>query len=130
MRDSYRHFWIGFQDTVIAAQNICTATDSLGLSTLSATYATFATVFGPTFDFFSMDFVAIPPPSQTNLNIGIGAFGDWQSGTNPAFSITDVTYVGASVNVSAVPVPAAVWLFGSGLIGMVGIARRRKSQLV
>ncbi len=27
--------------------------------------------------------------------------------------------------VSAVPVPAAVWLFGSGLIGLVGIARRR-----
>jgi hypothetical protein len=28
--------------------------------------------------------------------------------------------------VSAVPVPAAVWLFGSGLLGLVGIARRKK----
>ncbi len=27
---------------------------------------------------------------------------------------------------SAVPVPAAVWLFGSGLLGLVGIARRKK----
>lgn len=27
---------------------------------------------------------------------------------------------------SAVPIPAAVWLFGSGLIGLIGIARRRK----
>ena len=28
---------------------------------------------------------------------------------------------------SAVPVPAAVWLFGSGLIGLVGMARRKKA---
>jgi len=29
--------------------------------------------------------------------------------------------------VAAVPVPAAVWLFGSGLIGLAGVARRRKA---
>jgi hypothetical protein len=28
---------------------------------------------------------------------------------------------------SPVPVPAAVWLFGSGLVGLVGIARRKKA---
>jgi hypothetical protein len=28
---------------------------------------------------------------------------------------------------TAVPVPAAVWLFGSGLLGLVGIARRKKT---
>ena len=29
--------------------------------------------------------------------------------------------------VNAVPVPATVWLFGSGLIGLVGVARRKKT---
>ncbi len=33
--------------------------------------------------------------------------------------------VNTAITVSAVPVPAAVWLFGSGLIGLVGIARRK-----
>ena len=29
------------------------------------------------------------------------------------------------VDLQPVPVPAAVWLFGSGLLGLVGVARRR-----
>lgn len=29
------------------------------------------------------------------------------------------------IGISAVPVPAAVWLFGSGLIGLIGIAKRK-----
>lgn len=28
---------------------------------------------------------------------------------------------------SVIPIPAAVWLFGSGLIGLVGLARRKKA---
>jgi len=40
-------------------------------------------------------------------------------GFSPAFSGT--------ATVSAVPVPAAVWLFGSGLVGLAGVARRRKA---
>lgn len=31
---SFRHFWIGFQDTVICAQNICTAADAMGLGSV------------------------------------------------------------------------------------------------
>jgi len=31
----------------------------------------------------------------------------------------------ASIALETVPIPAAVWLFGSGLIGLVGVARRK-----
>ena len=42
------------------------------------------------------------------------------------FSTTSLTGYSMSVStVSVVPVPAAVWLFGSGLIGLVGVARRK-----
>lgn len=31
---SFRHFWISFQDTIISAQNICTAADSFGIGSV------------------------------------------------------------------------------------------------
>jgi hypothetical protein len=34
-----------------------------------------------------------------------------------------------AANASAVPLPAAVWLFGSGLMGLVGVSRRRKAAV-
>lgn len=40
------------------------------------------------------------------------------SGNDALWSITQA---------SVVPVPAAVWLFGSGLIGLIGIARKKRS---
>ena len=36
-----------------------------------------------------------------------------------------VDNVSIKADVSAVPVPAAVWLFGSGLLGLIGVARRK-----
>ena len=55
--------------------------------------------------------------------------------TNPAgpdgirgLSMIDGAFVGFSANFDfPVPIPAAVWLFGSGLIGLIGVARRKKS---
>jgi len=42
-----------------------------------------------------------------------------------AEKVVALSMVGA-INYTVVPVPAAVWLFGSGLIGLVGVARRKK----
>jgi len=41
-------------------------------------------------------------------------------------SFTDDSHLMAS-SVSAVPIPAAVWLFGSGLVGLVGVSRSRQT---
>ena len=94
---------------------------------LDATYGTFSPLPGPAFDFFTVQFVALPPPSVSDVSIGLGLSGDWQNASDP-FGIEGVNYVGTEVTVNVVPVPAAVWLFGSGLLGLVGIARRRNPQ--
>ena len=52
-----------------------------------------------------------------------GEYGLLGSGINSDGSYGELQYTWG-MNVSVVPVPAAVWLFGSGLIGLVGLARR------
>lgn len=47
--------------------------------------------------------------------------GDWTTPRDK--SLSHITFYDTSTTV--VPVPAAVWLFASGLIGLLGIARRR-----
>ena len=47
-------------------------------------------------------------------------------GANPGCTVDAyIDNVSVMADVSAVPVPAAVWLFGSGLLGLVGVARRK-----
>ena len=44
-----------------------------------------------------------------------------------SFTSTNEHWYGFTVGTAVVPVPAALWLFGSGLVGLLGIAGRKKT---
>jgi hypothetical protein len=47
---------------------------------------------------------------------------------NANFDVLSVTFQNMEMTPPQVPVPAAVWLFGSGLLGLIGLARRKKAN--
>lgn len=67
--------------------------------------------------------------SVVNGFAALDKFGKWQPpGGIVGFEGTDdLDHVTYTLWVEAVPVPAAVWLFGSGLLGLIGMARRKKA---
>ena len=40
---------------------------------------------------------------------------------------TNELFMGFNYSIAAIPIPPSVWLFGSGLLGLIGIARRKKA---
>ena len=59
-----------------------------------------------------------------------GSSGSWYSKSQYGFDYASINGSVSAVSVSAapaptVPVPAAAWLFGSGLLGLIGLARRK-----
>lgn len=62
-------------------------------------------------EFDSSDAWAFAFGDQGSIDQGISDFYSW------------AVHAG---NVGAVPVPAAVWLFGSGMIGLLGVAKRKR----
>jgi len=94
------------------------------------------------FDYFLEDGPCnIPPPGDGTLDplercvyrieFTPGAVGDFTG----QFTLTGLSSNGIEqitvdllgTAVAVVPVPAAVWLFGSGLIGLIGMGQRKKS---
>ena len=94
--------------------NVTTTTDSLG-SLMAPGSFTFDATPGTYFvSFFGFADTLTPAqlrrcfPPKTQLGMyGLGMYG---------------------IDISAVPVPAAAWLFGSGLIGLAVVARRKTQQ--
>jgi hypothetical protein len=115
--------------------NVFAGGEQITASSVDYGFATFSTLFGETtiLDVYSLTFqvAADAATTSTQALLSIGAVGDVWTGAD---LITDVTpppanFLDATINISAVPVPPAVWLFASGLLGLVGVARRR-SQAV
>ena len=62
----------------------------------------------------------------SNVLGSLNASGQSQSGD--AFTNAELGhFVNVEATFSAVPVPSAMWLFGSGLVGMAVVARRKKT---
>jgi len=89
------------------------------------------------------NFVPIQPPydpyiyGQVEKNVGTYAWFLFFSGNVPGEWEVQASWSGQqgvilgggtyTIASAIVPIPAAVWLFGSGLLGLVGMARRKKA---
>ena len=109
--------------------------------TVDFSFSSGITAFGLDFDsriskYDNSAFVATLNGLSSNVSTVGGFFGiatdDGSTFNNVEFSknlvyglFDNVTYTSSPI--STVPVPAAAWLFGSGLIGLIGVARRKKS---
>jgi len=76
---------------------------------------------------FAVDANAWTSVGGSDINATLGAVSMLRivSATNPSFQGDKIDAMLGVDNISAVPVPAAAWLFGSGLIGLLGAARRK-----
>lgn len=87
---------------------------STGQST-NTTFNPFAINSGFVSGLNTLDFLVLNDPNNHGLN---------PSGLRVEF-LSATARIGTSVPASVVPIPAAVWLFGSGLVGLLGFAQRK-----
>jgi hypothetical protein len=59
--------------------------------------------------------------------MGYSAVQPTLDGSSQTVVFNDASFFVTSLQVSPVPAPAVVWLFGTGLIGLVGFSKRRKA---
>jgi len=63
--------------------------------------------------------------SGAGVLVGHGFDATEATWTFSAESDTSYSMTVTAAGIPAIPVPAAIWLFGSGLIGLIGVARRK-----
>lgn len=75
--------------------------------------------------FDGFDFAARAGTSGSFHSQPLGFYGNDDNNKYISGSWTPLSFSMTPVPTSAVPIPAAAWLFGSGLLGLVGVARRK-----
>jgi hypothetical protein len=63
---------------------------------------------------------------STSLAWYFDTYIGYQDGTNKPYNLYAWAVHTGDVGASVVPVPAAAWLFGSGLLGLIGVSRKRR----
>ena len=80
---------------------------------------------------FDLTFTVLTPANDSEPDLSVGLLDTAADDINPPLGNSPFTITPAMVSaavgtsVSQVPVPAALWLFGSGLLGLTGIGRRK-----
>jgi hypothetical protein len=58
-----------------------------------------------------------------------GLTGNNNAGKEQSYLLSTNLTLSSTGNLSSVPLPAAVWLFGSGLLGLIGVGRRKAAAV-
>jgi hypothetical protein len=78
-----------------------------------------------TFDTLVLGTSLVETAADSTVGFDFGGFFRHNTPTN--IPNTGITFESAEVNINAVPIPGSILLLGSGLVGLIGIARRRMS---
>ncbi len=117
-------FWYNFNDVDQGGGNTepySLPAGALGISVIDNNiYAWFSTQPGSFSILSTWEYPTIDEPYQINFDIEYGI--DEKSSAGGGVTFGNLQYV----EISAVPVPSAIWLLGSGLIGLVGFRKKFK----
>ena len=117
---------IGFNDAAVAA-------GFAGLADVESFNVTFGTF---TFDLFSLGSGSALFDSAGVVSSDF-SFAAFAGPSTPGYNFSETAWIagpsqflaagGGAGTLAVVPLPGAIWLIGSGLLGMIGIARRKKA---
>jgi len=100
-----------------------------GISDITAVEQSILKIYGQDFSIDSIGAISLSTPfviSDSTYNSDL-LTGTLSNGTTISANIFNGIAGSQIVLMQAVPIPATAWLFGSGLLGLIGMARRKKT---